>query len=266
MRFLAENGYRTLSLGDAIKLLGGETPRGRNDGSGRKKNGRPVVITFDDGFRDFYSNAFPILQEFGFTATMFLPTAFIGDERRLYAPKIRSRSVRPKSIGRECLTWKEVQELHQLGIEMGSHTVNHPRMVELTWREIELEIQNSKFEIEMRIGVPVTTFAYPYAFPQADRSFVARFRDLLEGAGYNCNVTTEIGRSKTGDDLYRLKRLPVNSCDDLQLFRAKLEGDYDWLAIPQSLSKTIMRWTKNPAAIPVRMPLPALPEHTANSK
>jgi peptidoglycan/xylan/chitin deacetylase (PgdA/CDA1 family) len=189
---------------------------------------KPVALTFDDGIRDFYTEAFPILQQHGFSATMYLPTAFIGDERRTFK-------------GRECLTWSEVADLHQAGIEFGSHTVNHPRLVELPWSEIEPELVGSKVEIERRLGCPIAGFSYPYAFPQTRKHFVARFHDFLRAAAYSSAVTTEIGRVMAGDDPCCLRRLPANDADDALLLTAKLRGDYDWLARPQHVFKTLTR-------------------------
>jgi peptidoglycan/xylan/chitin deacetylase (PgdA/CDA1 family) len=176
---------------------------------------------------------------------MFLPTAFIGDDRRSFCPKRASFSTPNSqlSTARECLTWKEVRDLHESGVQFGSHTVNHPRLVELSKPEIEIELRNSKLEIEARLGKTVKSFAYPFAFPQGNEQFLNTFEGLLDRTGYNCCVTTEIGRMKAGDDPYRLKRLPVNSCDDPPLFRSKLEGGYDWLGFPQLAAKTIKHWT-----------------------
>jgi peptidoglycan/xylan/chitin deacetylase (PgdA/CDA1 family) len=195
-----------------------------------------VVITFDDGFRDFYTDAFPVLQEHGFTATMFLPTAFIGDTRRQFRPSTINSQL---STAIECLTWSEIRELRKSGIEFGSHTVNHPKLVELAWPDIKSEVSNSKAEIEQRLGEPPTAFCYPFAFSQADRAFGRAFRDLLLETGHTCCATTELGRVRPGDDPFRLKRLPANSLDDPALFQAKLEGAYDWLAKPQSAVKRV---------------------------
>jgi len=189
---------------------------------------RPVALTFDDGFRDFYTHAFPILQQHGFYATMYLPAAFIGSERRSFK-------------SRECLTWAEAKELHRAGIEFGSHTVHHPELVDLPWPDIQSEIADSKAQIENQLGAPVKAFAYPYAFPQTRRDFVDRFKDLLMIGGYETCVTTQIGRHRPGADPLQIKRLPVNSGDDDKLFQAKLAGGYDWLALPQTMIKKI-KW------------------------
>jgi hypothetical protein len=89
------------------------------------------------------------------------------------------------------------------------------------------------------LGEEVTSFGYPYAFPQQDRKFSRGFIELARGLGYRNCVTTVIGRMKPGANPYCLKRLPVNDCDDPALLSAKLQGAYDWLASPQALVKNL---------------------------
>ena len=187
---------------------------------------RPVVLTFDDGFQDFHRAAFPILQQHRFGATVYLPTAFIGETPSQFK-------------NRACLTWSEVRALHRAGIDFGSHTVHHPRLVDLDWAGIEDELRDSKTALEQRLGDSVKAFAYPYAFPQTNSAFARQLRMALGCAGYKSCVTTQIGRVRADDDPFRLRRLPVNSCDDDRLLKAKLEGDYDWLGLPQAMSKTV---------------------------
>ena len=214
MQLLKSSGYQAADLKTAVTAL----QRGSKE--------KLAVVTFDDGYRDFYTAAFPILKEHNFTATMFLPTAFIGNEHRSFK-------------GRECMTWSEVKELHQAGIHFGSHTVTHPKLVELDWPQIKTELADSKAEIEKQLGTVATTFAYPFAFPETNKYFVSRLSETLDDAGYVCNATTRIGRAKSGDDLMQLKRLPANSCDDAKLFQAKLDGAYDWIAPLQAGVKKI---------------------------
>jgi peptidoglycan/xylan/chitin deacetylase (PgdA/CDA1 family) len=145
--------------------------------------------------------------------------------------------------------------MHRAGIEFGSHTLNHPKLVELPWDQIELETRNSKLEIEMRLGVPVTSFAYPYAYPQADHAFTARFREVLVATGYENCVTTTIGRAQAKDDRYVLPRLPANSDDDDCFLRGKLCGGYDWLAGPQALVKKLKGRGKAPSAVSTPSPI-----------
>jgi len=216
MRFLQLRGWRAVGLRDGIQAF---------SNSSREKL---VALTFDDGLRDFLSAALPVLRESGFGATMFLPTSFISED----GPPRRFR-------GRDCLTWAEVRRLHRDGIELGSHTAHHPQLAGLPWPAVESELVLSKSEIERRLDCAVTSFSYPFAFPQADDRFCGRLRAALLGAGYAACVTTQIGCAAPGDDLYRLRRLPVNDGDDLALFAAKLDGGYDWLAGPQRACKVL---------------------------
>jgi peptidoglycan/xylan/chitin deacetylase (PgdA/CDA1 family) len=218
MRYLAAEGYKTMGLMQVIARLQNDRPFAE----------KTVVITFDDGFKDFYIHGFPVLKEHGFDATVFLPTGFIDNQRRSF-----------KKI--ECLTWSEVREMRKAGMGFGSHTVNHPQLKDLPRKEIERELVESRAQIEQQLGEATSVFSYPYAFPQENKSFARDFRELLIQSGYAGCVSTELGRVRPGDDPYRLKRLPANSLDDPALFRAKLEGGYDWLAVPQALLKRIKR-------------------------
>ncbi len=137
------------------------------------------------------------------------------------------------------MTWDEVRESAKAGIEFGSHTVNHPKLYELGRPQIRTELKESKTSIENELGQPVRSFAYPYAFPSTDHSFVKMFVESLKENGYDCNVTTKIGVAGKNDSPFTLKRLPVNSADDETLFLAKLAGAYDWLAWPQETFKTM---------------------------
>jgi peptidoglycan/xylan/chitin deacetylase (PgdA/CDA1 family) len=160
---------------------------------------------------------------------MYLPTGFIAQRRRAFRDK-------------ECLTWDEVRELRRAGVRFGSHTVNHPKLHGLPWKDIELELTVSKDTIEQELQEPVTSFAYPYAFPQEDQRFVERLVEKVREAGYRHCATTIVGRVMAGDDPFRLKRLPANSCDDRALFGAKLDGAYDWFAGVQRSMRCLKGW------------------------
>jgi peptidoglycan/xylan/chitin deacetylase (PgdA/CDA1 family) len=215
MQWLTELGYIGVSLEEALT---------RKDESASGL--RLAAITFDDGFRDFHTSAWPIMKKHKFTATMYLPTAFISDPRKSWS-------------GRECLTWNEVRNLSREGVRFGSHTVSHPALYNIAWEEIERELTESKLHLEQELGENVASFAYPFAFPQEDREFTRRFTAMARGCGYRTCVTTVVGRYRHGDGDFLVKRLPVNECDDRALFGAKLAGAYDWMAGPQSFVRRL---------------------------
>jgi len=116
-----------------------------------------VAITFDDGFRNFFEHAFPVLRQYRFPATVFVVSGYCG--RRNDWP------TQPKSSGipsAELMSWSEVEEISRSGIDIGSHTATHPRMGALAPAEIEAELSTSRDAIEQRTGKPVRTLAYPY--------------------------------------------------------------------------------------------------------
>jgi peptidoglycan/xylan/chitin deacetylase (PgdA/CDA1 family) len=222
MRFLHENNYVSVSLSEAAAGIVASNP---------DNNGRPIVITFDDGYEDFYTHAFPILSQCGFSATVFLPTAFIGDTNRRFK-------------NAQCLTWNQVRKLQVAGVHFGSHTVTHPKLQTLAQKDIEDELRHSKEKIEEELGSPVRSFAYPYAFPETNDVFKQRLRELLNEAGYENGVSTIVGTADRRSDKFFMKRLPMNSCDDLRLFKAKLDGHYNWVHMAQYAWKVLYsQWT-----------------------
>lgn len=218
MKFLYENGYQVVNLQEAIDYFLGV----------KRLKEKTVVITFDDGFRDFYTEAFPVLKSCDFSATVFLPTAFIKNDRLKFKDK-------------ECLTWNEVRKLQDEGIMFGSHTVNHPKLYKMTINDIEYELKHSQKKIEDEIGEPIESFSYPFAFPNQDKDFIILLKGMLKKCGYKFGVSTKIGLSSKTDEFFFLKRLPVNFFDDNLFLQAKLEGVYDWIYRFQLLYKSLKR-------------------------
>lgn len=214
MQWLTELGWRGVTLEEGLESF--TKPVRSSD--------RLVVITFDDGFLDFQTAAIPALRKHAFSATVYLPTAFIGNERCRFKD-------------RECLIWSEVRELKRSGIEFGSHSVNHAVLTKLPWLRVEAELKHSKQKLEDELGSEVASFAYPYAFPTGDRLFCNSLAGLLSDLNYRNCVTTSVGRVGVDDDRFALKRLPVNDRDDRTLLEAKLDGGYDWICLPQTAGK-----------------------------
>jgi len=216
MELLREEGYVVLPLAEVARAVEAAEPPKQNC----------VAITFDDGYHDFLSFALPVLRKYSFPATVFLPTAFIGDTPQVFKNK-------------PCLTWSDVRELHKAGVAFGSHTVSHPQLHDVSPSELEREVRESKTAIEDHLSCAVDSFSYPYAFPEQDAEFKRRLRNLMEESGYRHGVSTIIGTLGPKDDRLFLKRLPVNSLDDSRFFRAKLEGGYNWVHAFQYATKLI---------------------------
>lgn len=215
MRWLKRAGYRTMDLTEMLTAL-----------EAGKDLSRTVVITFDDGYRDFYTDGLPVMKQCGFTATIFLAT-----------DRIHDTSARIE--GADYLTWREVRELHAEGVRFGSHTVTHPDLRSLDPEQIDYELGYSKETIEQKLGTPVESFSYPSAFPEEDRDFTRFLFDALENHGFESGVSTIIGRTCLGNNRFFLPRLPVNSWDDAVFLQAKLDGGYDWLHWPQRFAKAV---------------------------
>jgi peptidoglycan/xylan/chitin deacetylase (PgdA/CDA1 family) len=217
MEMLSKGGYRAFSLDQALCAP-----------CSRAANERPIALTFDDGYADFYDEALPILIEFGFTATMYVVTGSTSEHRLI-------------KDGKRFMSWTEVSELPKYGVSVGSHTVSHGKLWEMSRSRIEDEIRRSKEILENKLCAPVESFAYPYAFPEHDTHFVRYTRECLQMCGYKNAVSTIIGTASKLTDPYLLPRLPVNTFDDNGLFRAKLEGGYEWLRVLQYAKKICVR-------------------------
>lgn len=215
MAILSEQGYSVVHLNELKSCF-----------EKNRLTDKFAVITFDDGYHDFYTKAFPVLQKCNFPATVFLPTNFIGN-------------VKDKLKGKCHLTWDQVAYLSDRGICFGSHTVTHPELINLCIDDLEREVRKSKTAIEDKLNKAVDTFSYPFRFPEANTTFINILSCLLQRHGYHCGVTTRIGTTSAKDDKYFMKRIPINSSDDILLLRAKLEGGYDWLYTVQRKYKRI---------------------------
>ena len=139
--------------------------------TGRKTPSRPVLLTFDDGHLDNYTQLFPLLQKHQVPALIFLVTDFIGQKP-------------------DYLTWQQVREMQQSGlVEFGSHTCSHARLRKISDEEIRREVSRSKKEIEQRLGVPCRAFCYPFGSGGFDK----RVRPLVRAAGYAYDFSTKPG-------------------------------------------------------------------------
>ena len=177
---LRARGYRTLALDDVADRV-------------RRGLAFPddaLVVTFDDGYRSVYDEAFPILRDAGMTATVFLTVGAGGaSEDRL-----------PSLGGRSMLSWREIREMHQEGFAFGAHTLTHPDLTRLPAPEVEAEMRASKATIEDRLGTAVRCFAYPYGRHDARSRALAREH-------FTCACSDALGLVSGRSDPWALERV-----------------------------------------------------------
>ncbi len=182
MRQLHAHGFRTIHLDEVVDILR----------SGREFPARTVAITFDDGYWSFYAEAFPVLQEFEMTATVFVPTG---------EPTHAASTDRlPTLEGREMLGWPQIREMARAGIAFGAHSMTHPDLRKLSDQDVAREILGSKDVLEDRLGQAVSSFAYPFGL------FDARCRAVVQ-QHFAAGVSDALGFVEPTSDPWTLARL-----------------------------------------------------------
>ena len=197
IRWLTRRGFTALSVDHAARLLEGKVQRVR----------KPVVITFDDGYRCVLEHALPALEEVGFTATLFVVTAVVGKTTSWYVPK--------GGQAFEHAGWDELERATLRGFEVGSHSVNHHRLTSLDPSHVEEEIQGSRAEIRARLG-RCNHFAYPFG------AVSERSQHALARSGYRTACTTRSGLNRPGQPLVTLRRQMISRNTHRARFRRKV--------------------------------------------
>jgi peptidoglycan/xylan/chitin deacetylase (PgdA/CDA1 family) len=187
MEYLATHGYHTISLADLVERL---------------QNGRPlpehaVVLTFDDGYDDNYTQAYPILRSFGFTGTFFLITDAVGN--------------------REYMTWQQAIEMSRNNMAIEAHGRTHADLSASTLDDTVWQIGGSKTIIEEKLGQPVRFYCYPSG------KYNAQTISVLRARGYLAGVTTSYGATHAAGGLFELTRVRMRGDDTLDQFINKLE-------------------------------------------
>ena len=201
MAWLHGHGYRSLTLAEFVR----EVP---------KKGERIVIITFDDGYADNYTRAFPILQRFGFVATIFLVSDYVNTDHIHWWDAAKIRTPRDSDLYR-ILTWEQVHEMAAYGFEFGSHTCTHPRLTDLSPEESWLEIRRSRTELQAKLGSEVLSFCYPHG------SVSPAVVKLVEKADYRGAVVSP-RRAGIPISRYTLRRVGIYRHNAPWFFRLKI--------------------------------------------
>ena len=199
MMALHNGGYQVVSLSDALALF--QMPQ--------QDSLKLVCITFDDGFKETWEFAAPILRRLGFTATFFLVSGLMGENNRW------DRS-HPEVGEGALMNWDEAKELLAAGFDVGSHSVTHAALTELATAEAADEIYRSKQDLEAKLSVAIRHFAYPYG------RFSECIRDMVRSAGYQTGCSTLSGFATGESDRWALRRIEVVGRDSRRMFQRKV--------------------------------------------
>ena len=211
MRWLADNGYTVISLGDFVSAWSrGAVPS------------RAVVLTFDDGHVGVLRHAVPVMRRHGFPFALFLATGSIGTPQ---FPWLASWLTDTDPEEYRPLTWDEVRSLDPDLATLGSHSVTHPHLGLLDRKRLAWELSTSRRTIEQETKRKVWALAYPGGIERyGDHSLDTR--RALGAAGYACGLVSEIGCNGVDADPLRLRRLSIEAGDTVETFRAKVVGAY----------------------------------------
>ncbi len=180
LAYLTENGYETISLYDLALALQTDVPLPE----------KPIILTFDDGYADHYTNAYPLLREYGCTGTFFVVTSYLDAELPEY------------------VSWDQITEMYAGGMSIEPHSYNH---ADLRDRDIDYVIWQTlgpKEAIEARTGETVRFFCYPSG--KYDDTVI----DVLKSEHFWGALTTEQGAEHASDDIFRLQRIRVRGSYD----------------------------------------------------
>jgi len=192
---------------------------------------RTVVVTFDDGYRDNFENAAPILAEFGVPATFFVTVDAIGTERVMpWDEHLKGRV--------PWMSWSQVREMHSRGFEIGSHTLTHPDLGQLRGPRAWEEISDSKAKLEDQLGAPAPSFAYPFGRKE---NFCEENRQLAQRAGYRCCCSAYGGFFTLASDAFNVRRIGINNwlanSSDLD-FEIRIAAPWRWPQVSADRSKS----------------------------
>ena len=174
MKWLKEYGYTSITPEELYEFIvnGSELPE------------KPVRITFDDGYKDNYTNAYPIMKKYGFTGTIFVVTGLLG-------------------VYDNYMTWEQAKELADNGFSIESHTYSHKSMTEASDEEISKELTKSRDTIKNKLGIDADFMAYPTG------TYNLHIAELVQKAGYKGAFTIKYDNVSRESNVYALERVPI---------------------------------------------------------
>lgn len=197
MHYLHIMKYEVLNLDEALQNIVSDNV-----------HKKALVLTFDDGYKNFYVNAFPVIKRYGFKATVFIVSSLLGEYNRW--------DIHKTGIRQDLLNEAEIKEMHSYGINFGAHGFTHTDLTKISHLELKNEIKKSKQVLEELLQQKIKFFAYPYGF------FNDTVIQCLKKEGFICACTTTRGFVCKDDDPYKLKRIEIKHNTNIISFLAKL--------------------------------------------
>jgi len=183
---LSDRGFETLSLDHLPEALKG------------RREGKRIMLTFDDGHISHFDHAAPRLRGRGQKGLFFISAGLVGKPYQM--------------------DWRHLRELITMGMEIGSHGMDHRPLVNLSNQALEREISGSKSRIEDALGTACVSFSIPRGF------FNNRILTAAKKAGYQFMFTSRFDMNREGTDLMRLNRIAIKRGDNLENFERWMEG------------------------------------------
>jgi peptidoglycan/xylan/chitin deacetylase (PgdA/CDA1 family) len=183
LAYFADEGMTTLTITEYAHRLS----------IGQPLPERLVVLTFDDGFADFATEAVPALLDADMTATLYVSTAYVGETSHWLGP----------DGSQPMLSWSQVTDVAAAGVEIGAHAHHHHALDELDRTRAQLEIVESKKRLEDQLGGLVESFAYPHGY------HTRAIKDMVRLAGFSSAAAVKNALSGPTDDLYAIARILV---------------------------------------------------------
>lgn len=181
--------FRVVSLRDLV--------RGLERGA---RPDRELAITFDDGYRDNFENAVPVLERLGLPATFFVVTQWVGTDVVPWWDEERG-------VRHAWMTWDQVRHLHGNGFEIGVHTRSHVDLGKVAGIQAREEIAGARRDLQGQLGASVDLFAYPYGGPH---HLAEVNREMVVAAGFRCCCSCFGGVNCAGTEPFRLRRVPIS--------------------------------------------------------
>ncbi len=191
MRYLNALGYNVLSLDEAVDIFNNK----------KKIPLKAVVLTFDDGYENFLTNAVPVLKKYGFPAIVYIVSSLIGKKAEWLALDNHPTP--------SLLTKSQIKEVRELGFDIGSHNLNHERMAKKSFEQQSFEVLKSKEILEDILGSEIKHFCYPYG-SYDDNSLKA-----VKSAQYLTAVTCQRAAATHDFDPLALPRKAISFGDSL---------------------------------------------------